>query len=108
MTLTPTQSRSLTAFRVASYVVGVLLVVFVFVAIPLKYLADNTVLYPWIPDLHGAMFIVYTLLTVRLGLSRGWSLLRMGVVALAGVVPFMSFWIERQITAQVRDGVAGV
>ena len=65
-------------------------------------------LYPLVPQLHGAMFIVYTLLTLNLGVSRGWSLVRMGVVVLAGVVPFMSFVIERQVTAQVRDGVAGV
>lgn len=108
MPLTQEQSRSLTAFRVTSYLVGVLLLLFVGVAMPLKYLAGNHVLYPWVPQAHGALFIVYTLLTLNLGVSRGWSLLRMAGVVLAGVVPFLSFVVERQVTAQVRDGVAGV
>ena len=36
----------------------------------------------------------------------GWSLTKMVLVMLAGCVPFLSFWVERRVAAQVEAGLA--
>ena len=41
-----------------------------------------------------------------LGFKVGWSLTRIVLVMLAGCVPFLSFWVERKVAAEVEGGLA--
>jgi len=52
-------SAALLRFRVVAYVVGVFLLVLVFVAVPLKYLADQPALAAVVGTLHGFLYMVY-------------------------------------------------
>ena len=90
----------LTRFRVMAYVVGVMLLILVGVAMPLKYLGDNSAATKVVSPVHGLLYIGYVVATVQLALSRGWPWKRTLLVLLGGVVPFLSFVTERRV---VRD-----
>ena len=92
---------ALTRFRVIAYVVGVVLLIFALVAMPLKYLGGEPGLVAAVAPVHGFLYMVYVVLTFDLGRRADWSLARIGLVALAGTVPFLSFVAERRVTAEL-------
>ena len=102
-----TRSR-LTFFKVMAFVVGVGLLVLV-VEMVLSYgfglKGDDNPLHWW-PQPHGFVYMVYLVATALLGFKVGWSLTRMVLVMLAGCVPFLSFWVERRVAAEVESGLA--
>jgi integral membrane protein len=95
-------SAALLRFRVLAYVVGVVLIVLMLVAVPLRYLADRPHLSETISPVHGFLYLVYLCVTVDIARRRGWSLLRTVGVMLAGTVPFLSFFVERRVTRDVQ------
>jgi integral membrane protein len=98
----PAVSAALTRYRVVAYVVGIGLVVLVCIGVPLKYLADQPAVVKVVGPLHGVLFIVYLLVTADLAWRCRWSLVRTGLVMVAGTVPFMSFVAERMVTRRLR------
>jgi len=102
-----TRSR-LTFFKVMAFIVGVGLIVLL-VEMVLSYgfglKGDENPLHWW-PQPHGFIYMVYLVATALLGFKVGWSLPRMVLVMLAGCVPFLSFWVERRVAAEVGAGLA--
>ena len=94
---------ALTRFRVVAYVVGVVLVLFVLVAMPLKYFADQPGFVAVIAPIHGFLYMVYLVVTFDLSMRARWPLGRMVLIMLAGTIPFLSFQAERWATARVRE-----
>lgn len=97
---------ALLRFRVLAYVVGVLLVLLVCVGVPLRYLAGIPEVSRTVSPVHGLMFVVYLLALADLARHMGWGLKRVALLALAGVVPFLSFAAERGVTREVRARVS--
>jgi integral membrane protein len=95
-------SAALTRFRVVAYVVGVVLVMFILVAMPLKYFADSPGFVAVIAPAHGFLYMVYLVVTFDLAVRARWSLRRTALLLLAGTVPLLSFVAERWATARVR------
>ena len=54
----------------------------------------------WILIVHGWFYVVYLISCFRLWLLMRWALPQMIVMALGGVVPFLSFIVERKIYAE--------
>jgi integral membrane protein len=90
-------------WRVLAWTVGVGLLVLLFVAMPLKYLADSPGTIAVVGPTHGFLFALYALLTLDLGRRRRWTPPRMLLTILAGTIPLLSFVIERRVTHEVRD-----
>jgi integral membrane protein len=97
---------ALQRYRVVANVVGVVLVVFLLIAVPLRYLGGEPRLSHTISPIHGFLYVVYLGLTVDLARRAGWSTLRTLGVALAGTVPFLSFVVERRMTRDVQAQLA--
>lgn len=93
---------ALLRYRVLAYVVGTLLVVLVCVGVPLNYLADRPGVSSVVAPVHGWVFVVYLVAMVDLARRTGWDVRRMLLIALAGVVPFLTFFVERKVTREVR------
>jgi integral membrane protein len=96
-------SAALTRFRVVAYVVGVVLIVFILVAMPLKYFFDSPGLVAVIAPVHGFLYMVYLVVTFDLSMRAKWPLSRMVLLLLAGTIPVLSFVAERWATAKVRE-----
>ena len=99
---------ALQRYRVMANVVGVVLVVFILIAVPLRYLGGQPTLSKTISPIHGFCYIVYLGLTIDLARRVGWTLKRTVLVMLAGTVPFLSFVVERRMTREVLEQAPAV
>lgn len=59
----------------------------------------------WIAVVHGWVYIIYVIAGFRLWYLMSWKFGRVVVIILGGVVPFLSFIVERRIAAEVRREV---
>ncbi len=100
----------LTAYRGLALVVGVLLAFGALVAFPLKYFtADGSALQElgesasivWL--VHGWVFIIYVVVAFLLSRRAGWSLGFTALALVAGLVPLLIFWVERQVVRRLRE-----
>jgi integral membrane protein len=96
---------ALNRYRVIAYIVGVALIVLTVVGVPLKYAWNQPIIVQTVGPAHGFLYMVYLLAAFDLGRRSNWPLGRMGLVMLAGTVPFVSFYAERVVTrwARVRE-----
>jgi integral membrane protein len=88
-----------------AYVVGGWLIVLVLVAMPLKYLADRPRLVEIVGPVHGFLYMAYLVTAVDLAFRAKWSAVRTVLVMLAGTIPFLSFYAERKVTAELAPAV---
>ncbi len=95
-------SGALLRYRVLAYVVGVFLIVLVFVAVPLNYLADEPTLSAIVGPIHGFLYMAYLVVAFDLAVRSKWSFKRTILILLAGTVPIMSFVAERKVASWVR------
>jgi integral membrane protein len=94
---------ALTRYRVIAYIVGVVLILFVAVAIPLKYIGDQPALGQVVAPAHGFLYMVYLVAVFDLGRRANWPLRRMVLLMLAGTIPFVSFYAERVVTRSAQE-----
>ncbi|TDW18137.1 DUF3817 domain-containing protein [Kribbella kalugense] len=99
--LTPAVRGALMRYRVIAYVVGVMLLLLVFLAMPLKYFANSPGAMDVIGPTHGFLYMVYLLLTFDLFRRVRWSFPRLVMMALAGTIPFLSFYAERKTSHEL-------
>jgi integral membrane protein len=90
-------SDAVIRFRLVSFIVGVLLLVLAFVAMPVKYLAHDPDVVAVIAPAHGVAYMAYLAVCLDLARRARWSLQRTALVALAGAVPIASFVAERRL-----------
>ena len=93
---------ALMRFRVMAWVTGVMLLVLVFVAMPMKYFGDDESLVSVVGVAHGWLYLVYLLTALTLAYQARWRPLRAILVLLAGTVPFASFVAERKVVADAN------
>lgn len=93
---------AVTRYRAMAYVVGTLLVVLIFIAVPLKYVGHQPTLSSIVSPVHGLLYMVYLVFAFDLYRRAGWPLSRMVVMVAAGLVPFLAFFIERKITREAH------
>lgn len=94
---------ALQRYRIMANVVGVVLVVFILIAVPLRYLGGEPRLSRTISPIHGFFYLVYLGITIDLSRRVGWTVKRTVLVMLAGTVPFLSFFVERRMTREVLE-----
>ncbi len=99
---------ALIRYRVMAYLVGTLLVVLVLVGMPLKYLAGDGSVVTWTGIPHGYLYMVLIATAYDLGRRVHWPWGRLIVIALAGTVPFLSFWAEYSARKDVQSRIRAV
>lgn len=92
---------ALIRYRIMAYVTGVFLLMLC-VNMILKYVLDQKGLGSWIPIGHGWLYMIYVAVAVDLWFRTRLDVARTVFVALAGTIPFASFFAERWVTGQVR------
>ena len=96
-------TAALVRYRVVAYIVGVLLLVLVGVAMPLKYFADQPTLVAVVGPIHGFVYMVYLVVAFDLAVRAKWTFTRTLLILLAGTIPVMSFVAERKVTSWIRQ-----
>ncbi len=97
--------KALLFYRVMAWVVGILLVVLVLVAMPLKYAGGIGAPVTYVGIAHGWLYPVLLISAYNIGHRVGWPWQRLIAIALAGTVPFLSFVAEHFATRDVRSRV---
>ena len=109
--LNPRVAGALTRYRVMAIVTGTfLLAVFAGLILKSAFGFDNPTFVSitvFIAVAHGWIFMVYLATVIHLWLLMRWGFLRLIVMALGGIVPFWSFFVEHRIAAEVRAVRAG-
>ncbi|WP_432501794.1 DUF3817 domain-containing protein [Kineococcus arenarius] len=98
---------ALTRYRVMAWVTGIGLL-FVVAGMVQEYALDRgdsitRVMGP----VHGLFYVLLLITTFDLGTRVRWPWSRMLLTALAGTVPFLSFYAERKNQRAVREQLAG-
>ncbi|MCV2395485.1 DUF3817 domain-containing protein [Actinotalea sp. M2MS4P-6] len=104
---------ALTRYRVMAYITGTMLLLLV-VEVILRYVvhADDAIIgaISWIPYAHGWIYVLYLVTVLDLWSTVRWGFGRLVTMALAGVVPVMSFVLEKRVhadaDAQIATGTA--
>jgi integral membrane protein len=102
--LDPVKGRqALQRYRVMAWVTGTMLLILCLEMI-LKYAvrvgADVVAWISWVPFAHGWIYVVYLATVMDLWSKMRWSFDRLAAMVLAGVVPVMSFILERRVHAE--------
>jgi integral membrane protein len=102
----PQKARgALQRYRVMAWVTGVMLLVLT-LEIVLKYVVgapDSVVRWmEWVPFAHGWIYVVYLVTVLDLWSKMRWGFGRLVGMVLAGVVPVMSFVVERRVHADAE------
>ena len=84
-----------TGYRVMAYITGVLIIVICFVGLPLQFAAGNDWIDQWLGTAHGYLYIVYVIVAFLLGTKLRMRPMQMIPLLLAGIVPVMTFVVER-------------
>lgn len=104
-TTPPAAQRQLTFYRVMAFVTGTFLLVLT-ITTAVRYLGgvgEGPFLdaHVFIATVHGWIFVVYLAACAWLWLTMKWALGRFAVMALGGIVPLLSFFVERRISREV-------
>jgi integral membrane protein len=93
-------AKALQRYRIAAFVVGVGLLILC-LAMVLRYAFDlRWATAVWGP-IHGVLYAAYVLLAFDLGYRERWSFKGIIGVLLAGVVPILSFVVEKIVHRKV-------
>ncbi|MGW6129362.1 DUF3817 domain-containing protein [Cellulomonas sp. NPDC055163] len=100
---------SLRRYRVMAWVTGVMLLVLT-VEMLLKYVVgvgeDVLRWIGWVPFAHGWIYVVYLVTVLGLWSAMRWSFGRLVTMVLAGVVPVMSFVLEKRVHAEAAARIS--
>lgn len=87
--------------RIIGFFEGISLLVLMFVAVPLKYAANNPEWVKTLGPVHGALFLLYVFNTLSVGVAQGWKFSQTTwKVLLACIVPFGTFYIDHRILSK--------
>lgn len=84
------------AFRLISFLEGISYLLLLFVAVPIKYSQGDESYVKMLGMPHGILFIGYIFLAILIQKQMKWNLKTLGIVALASVIPFGTFCIDKK------------
>lgn len=96
-------STALSLFSITAWITGVFLIILV-IRMILEYILKVEIP-SWatiIAIAHGWVYMAYVLAVLNLGLKARWEPLKWVTTALAGVVPFLSFFVEAARRREVK------
>lgn len=83
-------------FRVIAFLEGASLLLLLFIAMPMKYYFQEPIFVKTIGMAHGVLFVIYIILAIMAKIELNWSFKKMGIICLASVLPFGTFYVEKK------------
>ncbi|OUJ74705.1 DUF3817 domain-containing protein [Hymenobacter crusticola] len=96
-------SSPIQRLRLLGFCEGASLLLLVGVAVPLKYFYSDPTLVRALGPVHGLLFLLFVLNTLRVGVEYQWRFATTTwKVLLACVIPFGTFYVDRKILAPMQ------
>jgi integral membrane protein len=80
--------------RVISYLEGISYILLLFIAVPIKYYANDPSLVKLLGMPHGLLFIAYILLSIINSKKYNWSFFKTVAVLISSIIPFGTFYMD--------------
>jgi len=85
-----------TFFRIISFLEGASYLLLLFVATPIKYMWDDPQYVKMLGMPHGLLFVAYLVIAYLIKDQMKWDNKTLGIVFLASVIPFGTFYIDKR------------
>lgn len=86
----------LNIFRLVALLEGVSYILLLFIATPIKYLANDPQYVKLLGMPHGLLFVAYIAIAFLIKSELKWTNKEFGFVLLAAIIPFGTFYIDRK------------
>jgi integral membrane protein len=83
-------------FRVVSFLEGTSYLLLLFVAVPIKYWMNDPQYVKLLGMPHGLLFVTYLVIAFLIKSELKWNNKTLGVVMLASVIPFGTFYVDKK------------
>jgi integral membrane protein len=83
-------------FRVISFLEGISYLLLLFIAVPIKYSQGDASYVKMLGMPHGILFMGYIVLAIVIQKQMQWNLKTLGIVVLASVIPFGTFYVDKK------------
>lgn len=87
-------------FRIIAFLEGLSYILLLFVAVPIKYFAENPFFVKILGMPHGILFLLYLSITFALRTEIQWFKENFISILVASIIPFGTFAIEKKIRKQ--------
>ncbi|WIM67245.1 DUF3817 domain-containing protein [Corynebacterium breve] len=95
--------QALTFFSITAWITGIMLLLLV-VRMVMQYLLHMDVsMLGWVAIVHGWCYLAFFIAALNLGLKARWSMPQWIVTVIAGVVPLLSFFVEKWRRDEVTE-----
>lgn len=94
--------KTLQIFRVIGLIGGTTLLVLLFIAMPLKYLANIPEAVTYVGSLHGVLFVLYILAVIFTTFVVKWSILWFLGTLIATFIPFGNYILDIYLTRYIK------
>ncbi|MES2269155.1 MAG: DUF3817 domain-containing protein [Bacteroidota bacterium] len=95
-------STNIGRLRIIAFLEGISLLLLIFIAVPIKYLAHDPSMVKAMGPVHGALFLLFIVNTISVGVEQKWNWNTTGKVLLACIIPFGTFYIDRKILRNTK------
>lgn len=89
-------------FRFVAITEGISYLLLLFIAMPLKYLANIPEFVLYLGWAHGFLFVLYSLLLLKVWVEYRWSFKQAFVAFIASLVPFGTFVLDKRLKKEQR------
>ena len=83
-------------FRLVSFLEGISYLLLLFIAVPIKYSQGDESYVKILGMPHGILFVSYIVLAIVIQNQMKWSLKTLGIIGLASVIPFGTFYVDKK------------
>ncbi len=94
-------SNYITIFRVIAFLEGLSFILLLFIAVPVKYFANNPDYVKLLGMPHGLLFMAYVLFAILIAGELKWNTKTLTAVLLASLIPFGTFYIDSKYLRKI-------
>jgi integral membrane protein len=90
--------------RVISYLEGISYISLLFIAVPIKYYANDPSLVKLLGMPHGLLFVAFVILSLVNSKKYNWSFIKTIVVLISSIIPFGTFYVDYKYFKNNMEG----
>ncbi len=83
-------------FRVIAIAEGISFLILLFIAMPLKYIADQPLAVKYTGWVHGILFVLYLYALLKVWMEWKWEINKVIMAFIASLLPFGTFYFDNK------------